>query len=664
MSKQSRLLYEFGPFRFYPDERILQCNRQTVNLPGRAMDVLLVLFYYRDQPGVNKDLLLTKIWGKDAGDIRNLYRAIATLKNTLKKFDGENEYIETIREYGYRFVADLKEVEENNGGLAIVEPIDPLITPIPEQGVRQQAQLQVNQETAQRPASGSSKNRILLWRLGSAQLPIYLWLPSFCLLLILVGGLYYFGIQSKPGNNEAKVSVKSIAVLPARTLNIEDSGDLGLELAEALIIRLSNIRQLTIRPASAIRKYTATDLDPVAAGQEQMVDAVLESKIQKSGNKIRVTVQLIQVHGRTVLWADRFNMEATSLFQIEGSISERVIRALELKLTGEEKQLLAKRYTENTEAHMLCTKGRHFWNKRSEDGLQKAIEHFQQAIELDPNYALAYAGLADSYILLPLYSKTTTKEAYPKAKRAALKALEIDESLAEAYTSLAQVKEYYDWDWLGAEKDYKRAIELNPNYATAHHWYGYYLTRMGRFDEGISELKRALEIDPVSLIINAELGWALMWSRQYDGAIEQLEKTLELDRHFARALEHLGETYALQGKPAEAVEQLIKAEIIWGASPEQIKMLRKGNSVSRWESYLQNQLELVIRDAEKHEISAGYIATMYARLGKKDEAFKWLEKAYKAREGEMGGLKVNPHWNNLREDPRFADLIRRVGLPQ
>src|SRR2546425_496917 len=341
---------------------------------------------------------------------------------------------------------------------------------------------------------------------------------------------------------EAGAGVKSLAVLPFKSIGAEAGHEyLGLGLADALITKLTNLRQIKVRPTSAVREYTRAR-DITVAGRKLKVDALLDGSIQRARQRIRVTAQLVDARDGATLWAENFDAKLVDIFSLEDSLSDQVVRALSLKLTGEERKHLVKHHTENTEAYQAYLKGRYFWNKRTSDGFKKGVEYFEHAIALDPNYARAYAGLADCYQLLSGYMSGPSREAIPKATIALLKALQIDDTLAEAHTSLGHLRTR-EWDWSDAEKEFKRAFELNPNYVTAHHWYSTYLRLMGRFDEAWTEIKIAEELDPVSLSINTSVGTLQYLVRKYDQALEKLWATIELDPNYPYAHFNLGMVY-------------------------------------------------------------------------------------------------------------------------
>jgi tetratricopeptide (TPR) repeat protein len=335
-----------------------------------------------------------------------------------------------------------------------------------------------------------------------------------------------------------------------------------------------------------------------------------------------------------------------------------------MKLNGADEQKVTKNYTENPEAYQLYLKGRFYWNKRTGEALKKSIEYFNQAIERDPSYALAYSGLADAYVVLPGNSATSPQEAYPKAKVAAKRALELDDQLAEAHASLAHALFLYDWNFSEADKEYRRAMALNPNYPTAHHWYGdVYLVRMARFEEAITEVKRAQELDPLSQIINADVGDTYFIARQYDQAIEQLHKTVEMDQNFYVAHWYLGIAYEMKGSFQEAIAELLKARQL-NDNPRVLALLGHVYAASGDREGALRTLDQLKQIAQQRYVSGFSFALIYAGLGEKDQAFQWLEKSYQDRAQELTRLRVDPQVDSLRADPRFAGLVRRVGLPQ
>ena len=457
-------------------------------------------------------------------------------------------------------------------------------------------------------------------------------------------------------------SVRSIAVLPFTNL-VRESGDefLGPGIADALIMRLSSIRRLKVRPTTAVLKYSETMHDPLAIGRELNVDALLDGVYQRIGEQIRVSVQLVSVTNGLTLWATRFDEHFTNIFAIQDSISEQVVRSLALKLSGEEKNQLAKSYTDNAEAFQLYIKGRYFWNQRSIEGIKKGLEYAQQAISLDPTYALAYVGLADSYNLLGgQHCALPPRESFPKARSAVLRALEIDERMAEAYASLAFINCCLEWDWSTAEHHYLKAISLKPNYPTAHHWYGELLITAARFEEGLVQLRMAQELDPLSLAINADLAAAFYYARQYERSENQLENLLDLNSNFVRARVILAKVWAQKAEYTKAIEMARSAVELSGDDPVAVCTLAHILALAKQSREANELVDDLQRSRKRRYISAGNIASIYIALDKKELAFDWLEKAYHDKDIVVVWLKVSPVFDPLRSDPRFTTLLERV----
>jgi TolB-like protein/Tfp pilus assembly protein PilF len=460
--------------------------------------------------------------------------------------------------------------------------------------------------------------------------------------------------------------VRSIAVLPFRVLS-NDKGDeyLSLGLADALITSLSQTRQVIVRQTDAVAKYQSAGKDPLDAGREQGVDAVLEGQVQRIGDRVRVTARLVRTSDGTSLWADRFEEKFTNIFAVEDAVAEKVARItiLAMKGTGEfPAERLTKRYTENNDAYEAYLKGRYMWNKRTVDSLQKALVYFQQAIRLDQNYSLAYVGLADTYTLLSFFTLAAPNDAFPKAKAAAEKALAIDSTLAEAYTALGQYKAYYEWDWNGAEDQFQKGIALNPNYPLLHHWRSLNLIAMGRMDEARAAMRRALELDPLLLVTNVNLGRIDYYEGNYDQAIKQFERALELDKDFMRTHLRMGLAYVQERRYQEALVEYNKALGIAGDTPQIRAHIAHVMAVSGKKSEALAGLAELQDRAKRQYVPPYDIALIYVGLGEKEKAFAWLEKAYNDHSTEMIYFKVEPMLAPLRSDSRYQDLLRRMKL--
>ncbi len=453
----------------------------------------------------------------------------------------------------------------------------------------------------------------------------------------------------------------AIAVLPFNPMGAEiHDRYLGLGMADALITRLSSVKHISVRPTSAIANY-ASGRDPLTTGRELGVDFLLDGNIQDLGDRIRVTVQLVRMRDAAIVWGGKFDEQFGNIFRVQDSISGQVARSLLPILSSEETSLLNKRHTENVEAYQAYIKGRYFWNKRTEKGLKTSILYFQKAIEIDPAYALAYAGLADSYSLLGGYSYLAPRDAWPRAKAAAIKALEIDDRLAEAHTSLADVKLYFDWDLPGAESEYQRALDLNPNYPTAHHWYTWYLLVTERLAEAAEEIRWAQALDPLSLIINTTLGLPFYYARQYDQAIECLNKVIELDPHFPLAHYYLGSTYTQLKLYEEAVGEFQQALALDDA-PSILASLGHAYAMRGEVAKTNEVLEQLRQLAARRYVSPYHVSIVYTGLRRTDVAFEWLYRAHEERSGWLVWLKIDPVLSDLHGDRRFTDLMQRIGL--
>ena len=452
----------------------------------------------------------------------------------------------------------------------------------------------------------------------------------------------------------------SIAVLPFHN----ESGDPDVEylsdgMTESLINSLSPLPNLAVKARSTVFRYKGKDADPQKVGSELNVQAVLSGRVVQRGDDLTLSLELVDVGTGDQIWGEQYNRRVTDLVTLQREVARDVSGKLKVKLSGADEQKVAKNYTQDTEAYQLYLKGRYHWNKRTPQGIQKAIEYFQQAIALDPNYALAYTGLADAYALLSNYGGSPPHETKPKAREAALKALSLDEGLAEAHTALGLILHEYDYDFAGAERAYKRAIELNPNYATAHQFLGESLTHRGRHEEAFAEFRRALEIDPLSLTINRLYGESMTFARRYDEAVTQLKKTIELDTNFATAHVSLSTVYQLKDNYAESVEELVKFQELIGEQ-ENAALIRESFAQGDWEGFLR----AMTGTRRPVNFPSYIVATFHAERGEKNKAFAELNKSYENREYFMVLLKVDPRLDPLRSDPRFADLMRKVGLPQ
>lgn len=616
MNEPQSHIYEFGEFRVDAAKRLLNRNNETIPLKPKVFDTLVYLVQHHGAL-VDKDDLMKAVWPHTIVEENNLNQTISALRRVFGETPGENRFIATVPGRGYSFVAEVKE-------LAATEPV------------------------AQPPAK----------RYRGAQRLVFI----LVVVLIVVGLGFVSRFLNPParpsGPTASAVHSRSIAVLPFKPL-VADLRDESLELGmtDTLIVRLSNLSEITVRPIGSVRRFGGLEQDPVIAGRELGVETVLDGQIQKSGDRIRVTARLLSVGDGQQLWAQQFDEKFTDVFTLQDILSQKIVSALELKLSSEEQRQLTKRYTENAEAYQLYITGRFHWEKRTLESLNKAIEHFQQAIEKDANYALAYAGLADTYALLGVFH-LSPKEAFPKSKEAALNALRIDERLAEAHAALGHIKVQFDYDWAGAEREYKLAIGLNPNYANARHFYGIYLLAMGRFDEGLASMKRARELEPFALFIHTNVAVAYYQARRYDEAIDEAKKVLDMNPNLDLARSLLGQAYLRKGMYEEAIGEFQKRKTPGTGGVG----LGQAYALSGRRSEALKEIEKLKALMKERYIAPHTVALIYASLGDKDNALEWLEKAFEDRSTMMIWIKVDPPLDGLRHEPRFREIVKRMGL--
>jgi TolB-like protein/Tfp pilus assembly protein PilF len=459
-------------------------------------------------------------------------------------------------------------------------------------------------------------------------------------------------------------TIDSVAVLPFVNASADPNAEyLSDGITESLINSLSTLPHLKVMSRDSAFMFKGKNTDAGTVGQRLGVRAVLKGRVLQRGDDLEISAELVDARDNSHIWGQQYSRKASDIFALQGDLAKEMTSMLRMRLTGEDEKRMAKSYTANPEAYQDYLKGRYWWNKRSEDGVRKGIDYFQQAIAKDPAYALAYDGLADGYSVLGNYGYVPPKEAYPRAKEAVLKALQLDDTLAEAHTSLAFVMTDYDWDWPGAEREFQRAIGLNPNYAYAHALYAYHLYRIGQFDKAIAESKRALELDPLSLIGNRILGQSYYYARKYDQAIEQYRKTLELDPNFTAAHRSLGMAYVQQSNYKEGLAEMEKDLAISPGNAAALSEIGHAYAVAGRKLEAQKVLGQLDEISKQKFVTAAFMAIIYAGLEERDKAFEQLELGYKER--SLGGGAIilsDPGFDPLRSDPRFADLLRRMNL--
>lgn len=483
--------------------------------------------------------------------------------------------------------------------------------------------------------------------------------PALALIAVVIIAVAIWQPWSKKAPAPPPSDNPSVAILPFVDLSPhEDQAYFCDGLADELINRLTKIENLRIPARTSSFSFKGKELDIQEIGEKLDVDNVLEGSIRKSDNRLRVSVQLIKVDDGYPIWSERYERNMEDIFALQDEISLAIVDNLKIELLGKEKMAFVKSHTQNLEAYDLYLKGQFFRSKRTEESLKKSVEYLEKAIEIDPSYALAYAELASTYINLNAWEFISSKEAYPKAKEAALKALEFDDELAEAHTALASILQDFEWDWEGADREYLRTIELNPRYPTAHQWYSEYLTHMGKFDEALKEIELAKKLDPLSLIINVTVSYVYYFVGEYDKAIEQAKKTLEMDPNFRPAHIYSAQIYTWIGMYEEALREL---ELINDKDYRTGLIYAKMGRISETKKVLED----LIRQSQKSYVPNYHIALLYFYLGDKDKGFLYLEKSYGERDYEMTRIKVDRYIEeNVRSDPRFKALLKKMNFPE
>ena len=652
MGENHEYFFEFGGYRLDPIEHQLLRDGKVIALTPKAFETLRLLV---ENSGhlLEKDRLMEMLWADAFVEEGNLADNISKIRQALGDSRKDPKFIETVSGRGYRFIAEVEKVGASETVRDQSQETDAAVTPPPPTD-----DLYIDPHGEGPPPAGVRANPPIAVTTRWQQIRT----PVAILILLLAGTLaFYVSKADRLLPSTSPAIPRSIAVLPFRPLTA-GSRDEALELgvSDTLISGLSRLRQISVRPISSVRKYAGLEQDASAAGRELNVDCVLDGSIQRSGERIRISARLVRVADGTTLWSETFDEEFTDIFDVQDSISQKIVGALALQLSGSERTELIKKYTANTEAYHLYLKGRFFWNKLTPDGLQKSLNFYSQAIEIDPNYALAYAGLADSYNLLGSYGFWPLKDSHPKARAAAEKALELDGNLAEAHASLATVIADYYWEWSEAEKHFKRAIDLNPNYAVARYWYSQHLSRMGYLDEAVDEARRAQALDPLSSSADAHVGLALYRARRFDDAAAELRKAIEFNPNAIDAHIFLGFVYVQQGKSDEALSEFQTVVQLSERNPSMLALLGYGYASAG--RPVEARAILKKFELEGLPVTQIEIAMIYMALGEKDKAFEWLEKAFEERAWQLGFLKVEPIFDPLRDDLRFNELMRRVNL--
>ena len=644
-------LYEFGDFRLDTAKRVLRrLDGTTVPLTPRVFETLLYMVEHHDTV-LDKERLMEAVWPDSIVEENNLSQNISTLRRIFGETPGSHSYIVTVPGRGYRFVAQVREQTDN--GSATFEAEEATGPTSPENGAE--------------AATVKGRQR-LPGKTGGTLAVAVLGVIALTAAFLARGPSVRWPEKHKtakappaPSSGTMTDIVRSIAVLPFENLSGNPENAYFTDgIQEEILMRLAKIGDLKVvsRTSTVRYKRSPSNLREIAA--QLGVANVLEGSVQRTADRVHVNVQLIKAASDTHLWAEAYDRKLTDIFAVESEIAKTIADTLQAKLTGSERNAIAAQPTQNTEAHQLYLRGRYLWNRRTGENLKKALAYFEQAAEKDPHYALAYAGVADSCVLIPIYSAGTPQEYLPRALAAAQTAVELDDTLAEAHTSLAYVF-FYEFENAQSVKEFERAISLNPNYAMAHLWYGLGpLSAMGEFDRAIAEEKRALELDPVSPIINADLGTVYTLARRYDEAIAQLRDTVEMNPQFYGGHRCLGWALELKGATDEAIAEYHKAFEL-GDDPMLLAMLAHAEASIGKQNQARQILGQLTEEAKARYVPAYAFAVIYLALGEKDHALDWLEQAARDHDGfYINLIKVEPFLDPLRGDPRFETLVSRI----
>jgi TolB-like protein/DNA-binding winged helix-turn-helix (wHTH) protein/Tfp pilus assembly protein PilF len=644
-------LVRFGVYEVDLRTSELRKQGRKIKLQDQPCRILGILL---EQPGevVTREDLRRRLWSDDTfvDFDHSLNTAIMRLREALSDSSENPRFIETLPRHGYRFIAPIEEVTG------------------PEQSKQDEnvADLAVgSQSPSLEPASVGHGSVMNPNRWPNLQRKLVL-IGMIGLAVLTLSVLTVRHLRSAPLGKSPPAQISSIVVLPFENL----SGDVDQQyftdgMTDELIAHLAKIRSLRVISRTSSMEYKRTQKSLSQIAHDLNVDAVVEGTVLRAGDRVRITAELVQVATDRHLWADTYESPLGDILTLQNQVASAIVNQIRISVTPEEQQQLSSTRPVSAESYEDYLKGRYYWNKRSEEGLNKSIEYFQLATEKDHHYALAFAGLADSYSIIgsTIVGTVPSREVAPKAKAAALKALELDSTLAEAQTSLATVLFNYDWNWAGAATGFQRAIELNPNYATAYQRYSLYLMAMGRTQESLSVMNRARELEPLSISTNFSLGWRHYMARQYDQAIEQLQNTLDMDPNFALPRMVLGEAYEQKGSYQQAIPELQKAASISHDSPLMLGALGHAYGVSGRSNEAETILSQLMEESKKQYVSPFYVAIVYAGQGENDKAMDWLEKAYQDRSNGVVFIKVDPQLDGMRSNPRFQAYLRRLALP-
>ena len=645
----------FGAYEFDLRSGELRKHGIRIKLQEQPSQILAILLEHRGEM-VTREQLQHRLWPSDTfvDFDHSLNTAVMRLREVLGDSSENPRFIETLPRRGYRFLAPVEEKPAS-----VNEP-----TPVQtgEVGASQTADAKVDLASPPLlpafPAfAAKPEKRVQRLRLVTVTLSIFA--------IVLAGAFAFRYLKRSSLATAPSGRLTSLVVLPFENLSADkDQAYFADGMTDELIAHLAKIRSLRVISRTSSMEYKGAHKTLSQIARDLHVDSVVEGTVLRSGDRVRITAELVQVATDRHLWAETYESQLGDILTLQSHVASAIVNEIRVKLTPEDQVRLATTRQVSTQSYENYLKGRYYWNKRSQEGLTKAIDYFQLAIEQDPNYALAYAGLADCYSIIGsvIVGTVPALEVAPKARAAALKSLELDNTLAEAQTSLATVRFNYDWDWNAAASGFRRAVELNPNYATAYQRNSLYLMSMGRTSESIAEMNRAHDLDPLSISTNFSLGWRLYLAREYDQAIEQLRNTIDMDPDFVLPHLVLGQAYEQKRMYDQAITELRRAADISQSSPPAVAALARAYAVSGRTTEARKLLDQLMEQSKRRYVSPFYVAIVYAGLGENDQALDWIEKAYKDRSNAIVFSKVDPQLDPLRTAPRFKALLHRLAL--
>jgi TolB-like protein/DNA-binding winged helix-turn-helix (wHTH) protein len=670
-------VFEFGDFK-------VDCDRFELSRAGRALKLerkpmeLLILLAAGNGHLITRTEIIERLWDSEVfvDTEHGINTAIRKIRQALGDDPENPRFVQTVTGKGYRFIAPIATVEDSSSGdQSRLSPTEakPLeiggaaAAPMPNTASPTQSQTVLNASQHSDTMPGNARNsRIILWLAAFGAAVVFA-----CIAISPVGR----DLTARFPGLSARPQVRSLAVLPLDNLSGNPSQDYFADgMTDELITMLAKNSTLRVVSRTSVMQYKGVHRPLPEIARALGVDGILEGSISRSGDKVHMTIQLIQASSDTHLWAESYDRDLHDVLKLQGEVAQVIANEVNAKVTPQEQARLAGNRPIDPEAHQAYLEGRYYWNKRTEEGIRKAIGYFHQAIDKDPNYALAYTGLADSYLVLGVYSSAPWQETYRQAEAAATKALEIDDNLAEAHAALAVTRAGERWDLRGALLEFARAIELDPNYATGHQWYAEYLVCLGDSDKAIAEIRRARELDPLSLVINSSYGYILFEAARYDDAVVQARKTLEIDANFYLGHQLLADVYEQRDRFEEAIAEHQKAATLAGETADEAGrralLLRTAYASDGAKGYWEERLKLAMKDAKQSkdlpytlsDSSPYELAILNARVGQNEVAIGLLQKAFDQRDYGLYLLKTAPALDGLRSDPRVLSLMLRIGV--